>query len=460
MRRVLFLFLFSIADLQAGPGALDPLFLPIEIKLTPNRYDDINLTLQVDGKILIGGFFHSLQGEIRHGIGRLNTDGSLDRTFNPATKTNASVGAIAIQADGRILINSPTLDENGEIVTHVTRLNSDGSLDLSFRTTEFGGEHLFLAPNGDIYVAGWNTYYRDESLGSYRFVLRVNFIGLFDASFHPRIGGFGSAEDGMGRIAVQPDGKVLFAGVFSAPGLFGFARFNPDGQLDTTFKSTDQTSFCNALKVQPDGKILHGFTRSINGTLGFDTYAAVRRFLHDGTVDPSFATNREVVGYVKTVDVQLDGKILAGGGFNTPGSTWHQHVVRFNANGTRDDSLIFGEGTFTETRSGWVSSVVVQPNGKILVAGHFDYPTVDGIRRANLVRLQGDGAFLTKLTNTAGQLNMTWTLADPDRTYHLASSTNLSTWTELSQAPPAATTLQFNTSIDQQPATFLRLTVE
>src|SRR5687768_170112 len=309
MRRFLLVALFSIAQLQAGPGALDPDFRPIEIKLTENRYNDISLALQADGKIVIGGAFYSLQGAIRHGIGRLNADGSLDTTFDPATKTNTAVGSIALQADGRILINAPTFDENGEVVTRITRLNADGSLDPSFRSAELWAEHLALAPNGDVYIQGWNTIY----LGRYRPLLRLKSSGLFDASFLPAIGGSGSAEDGMGVIAVQPDGKVLFAGVFSA----GFARFNADGEVDPSFRSTVYTSFCNALKVLPDGRILHGYTRWVDGSRGHDTYAAVRRFLPDGTYDSTFATNRDVVGQVKAIDVQPDGKILAGGGFRS-----------------------------------------------------------------------------------------------------------------------------------------------
>jgi uncharacterized delta-60 repeat protein len=98
------------------------------------------MAVQADGKILVGGFFTSLGGggfgtNTRNFIGRLNADGTLDTTFDPGA--DSSVFAIAVQADGKVLVggNFTTLGGGGTgtvMRNSIGRLNADGSLDTSF----------------------------------------------------------------------------------------------------------------------------------------------------------------------------------------------------------------------------------------------------------------------------------------------------------------------------------------
>jgi hypothetical protein len=93
------------------------------------------IAVQADGKILVGGDFTTLGGggtgtTTRNNIGRLNADGSLDTSFNPGA--NGTVIAIAVQADGKILVGGDftTLGGGGTGTTtrnHIGRLNTDGS---------------------------------------------------------------------------------------------------------------------------------------------------------------------------------------------------------------------------------------------------------------------------------------------------------------------------------------------
>src|SRR4029077_1889836 len=91
------------------------------------------LALQPDGRILVGGDFHTLGGQSRTGIGRLNEDGSIDFTFNDPGLDN-SVYAIALQSNGKILIGGTFTKANNGATTRnrVARLNADGSVDTSF----------------------------------------------------------------------------------------------------------------------------------------------------------------------------------------------------------------------------------------------------------------------------------------------------------------------------------------
>src|SRR5437773_2036470 len=86
--------------LQAQPGGIDPNFT---IGTGTNDFVE-SISIQGDGKIIIGGDFISYNGIARNYIARLNTDGSLDTGFNPGTGANSSVYATSIQSDGKIII--------------------------------------------------------------------------------------------------------------------------------------------------------------------------------------------------------------------------------------------------------------------------------------------------------------------------------------------------------------------
>jgi uncharacterized delta-60 repeat protein len=96
------------------------------------------MALQPDGKVLIGGDFTLVKGASRNGLARLNADGTLDQTFNPGPGISSGTGAIPyvegilVQPDGRILIAGWFATFNGTVRNGIARLNADGSLDGSF----------------------------------------------------------------------------------------------------------------------------------------------------------------------------------------------------------------------------------------------------------------------------------------------------------------------------------------
>ncbi|MGA9422469.1 MAG: delta-60 repeat domain-containing protein, partial [Rhodanobacteraceae bacterium] len=91
----------------------------------------IAIALQADGKILIGGDFLDIGGTVRGRVARLNVDGSIDTSFVDPN-VDSEVRAIAVQADGRILIGGAFDQAGGQPRHDLARLNADGSLDTSF----------------------------------------------------------------------------------------------------------------------------------------------------------------------------------------------------------------------------------------------------------------------------------------------------------------------------------------
>jgi uncharacterized delta-60 repeat protein len=90
------------------------------------------LAVQTDGKIIIGGAFTSYNGTTRNRIARLGANGTIDTTFNPGSGPNGAVTTAAIHSDGRIVIGGLFTSYNGIARSKIARLNTDGSLDTTF----------------------------------------------------------------------------------------------------------------------------------------------------------------------------------------------------------------------------------------------------------------------------------------------------------------------------------------
>lgn len=231
------------------------------------------LTLQADGKILVGG---------QRSLFRLNPDGSVD-SWNSAgvttgTGTAGDVTSVAVQPDGKVLFAANSSSFNGVDVREVGRLNSDGTLDSGFGPVQLGGaipdweyfpEVRVVVPQagGKVMIGG--TF---EAVGGVvrKSIARLNPDGSLDPSFNPGAGPASTSPDpgpapmpGIYGIVVQPDGRYLVSGSFdSFDGVArrGLARLNADGSLDASFNpgSAWVSNNVDSVALQPDGKVLVG----------------------------------------------------------------------------------------------------------------------------------------------------------------------------------------------------------
>lgn len=364
-------------------GTLDPTFNP------GNGANNsvFVITLQPDGKALIGGNFTTINGTNRSRIARLSADGTLDPTFNVVNLSSGTVQAIRVQEDGKIFIGGAVTSLGGATRNGVARVNPDGSADPTFNPATGASVALALAiqPDGKLLMGGSANIV--DGVNNVQ-LTRFNPDGSADPGFHAATGPNAQID----AIGLRSDGKVMVTPAFSGPNNphRGVARLNADGSLDPLFLAGPraQAGFCIA--VQPDGKVLIGDE--------FTEFAGVRinriaRLDPSGTVDPTFDPGTGPNYTIDALALQPDGKVLIGGAFATISGVEQYGIARINPDGSVDTT--FDPGTGASNR---VKSVALQADGKVLIGGIFD--GVNGYARQNVARLNADGSVDTTFDPT------------------------------------------------------------
>jgi len=376
-----------IARINAN-GSLDGSFTP-----GMGASDPVNtVTLQSDGKIIIGGWFTTYDEVPRARIARLNTDGSLDTSFNPGLGASNTVDAIALQPDGKLLIGGSFTSYNGTVRMRIARLNDNGSLDPSLNPgSGVGGTVYAITPRSDegTYIGGSFSGYGGVAQ---RQIARINTDGTLDPFLKPSIG----IGDNVNCIATRPDGKVLIAGAFknySTMPLSGFARLNSDGDLDAGFNpGSGADQGVSTFDVLPNGKLMiGGWFTSYNGI----ARNRVARLNQDGSLDIDFIPGAGANSGISSMAVQPDGKVILVGFFTDYDNQSRNRIARINVDGTHDTTFNPGQGA---NNSIW--AVSIQANGGILIGG--DFTSFDGETCNRIARLNPDGSLDTTFNAGSG----------------------------------------------------------
>lgn len=218
--------------------------------------------------------------------------------------------------------------------------------------------------------------------------------GTLDPAYNPMIaGGYPNA------MAMQADGKMIVGGNFTTVGGVSqpsLVRLNTDGTVDSSFVAVPNGTVA-ALAVQSDGKILvAGAFNSINGTPRF----RFARLHSDGSVESTatFLTGQNGPNSsVSSISLQPDGKIFVTGDFTTFYGVARPHLVRLEANGTLESTATFDLGTGPNA---YVSGVAIQEDGKLVVVGNFT--AINGTSINRIARLSSSGAVESSATFNPG----------------------------------------------------------
>ncbi|HQZ42679.1 MAG TPA: delta-60 repeat domain-containing protein, partial [Flavobacteriales bacterium] len=373
-----------IARLNAD-GSLDLAFNPGSGADAPI----LKLVLQPDGGVVIAGEFTNFNATPRGRIARLLVNGALDTSFDPGSGANNIIRSIALQADGKVVMGGEFATYNGTGRSRIARCNTDGSLDSSFDPgtgLAYAGiytpnvQSISIQTDGKILFAGQFTGYN----GTTRMrIARVDANGGLDASFDPGLG----TNRTLYSTAVQADGKILIGGDFitynGTPRKM-VTRLNANGTLDAGFgNATGADDYVLSIAVRTNGEIfIGGYFRSYNST----GPSGIAKLNADGSLNGTFNPGNAANGLIYTSAIQPNGKILIGGLFTSYQGYSRNRISRLNANGTLDTSFDPGTGIPTN----WVNDIVVQPDGKIILAGNFDM--YNGIACNNIIRINTDGS--------------------------------------------------------------------
>jgi uncharacterized delta-60 repeat protein len=329
------------------------------------------LALQRDGKILVAGQITGLAGETRHGIGRLQPDGTIDEAFHPSANSGAGPGggwveSMAVQRDGKILITGGFESIDGTPSDGIARLNPDGSPDSGFSAS----------------LTHWGP-------------------GIWANS-----------------IALQADGKIILGGSFDTLNnqpILNLARLNPDGSLDPNFDLAPDGEI-TSLALDASGRLLvGGYFTHVAG----QPRAGMARLLNTSPATESLSYQGDTITWLRggtspdvwatTFELSADGSswTALGEGVPTPNG-WQLAGVSapagsrlrargFLASGYANASRGIVESIFTVPPQIITTSLVRQPfgftvtgpaNQSIVVEGSTDLQTWMPLR-TNLVPANG-----------------------------------------------------------------------
>lgn len=391
--------------------------------------------IQPDGKIIIVGNFTSFNGVSKNRIVRLNSNGTLDNSFNVGTGFNAYVSKIQLQTDGKIIALGGFSQYNGLNRNSIVRINANGTIDNTFIVgtgipTFNISMDIKIQTDGKILVCGEIQQYNGTAVNR---IFRLTTTGAIDNSFSIGTG----PNSRVNTILLQPDGKIVLSGSFSSFNSViknNLIRLLPDGSIDGTFispasgiigniydtsldnlkriylsgtiTSFNGTTVSNLARVDSTGVIdislnaqfdqytFGALTLSDNSYIPYGLFIRCNSSFHSGIVklldtdiiDSNFNPNTGSNGEVKVFCSAPNNKYYVGGSIKGYNGAFVNDVIRIDENGALDPSfnpsILNGYGSL-------IYDIKVDQNGKVLVGGSI-YPVSSAAQY--FYRLNSDGS--------------------------------------------------------------------
>lgn len=373
-------------------GTIDTNFIPaFPAPTSPSGYASVNsIAIQPDGKIVAGADFSRFYGNggnDAYTLTRFNVDGTRD--YSLGSSISGSIGAVALQSDGKVVIGGDFASIQGPGRAFVARF-ADNTVDAGFQNGFSGPDgHLFsiaLEPGGTFLAGGIFDRVGDVARPC---LARFNPDGTV-ADFAPEIFGYNEI---IRSVAAASGGKVLLSGSFQFPTDHGFSRtlglLNSDGTADASVQIIGGTSSgVSAFVVQSN---LNVFAAQYSEDYYGQTSVRISRIPLAGNTQQGVWREPSLQTYanVSCMALQADGKLLIGGYFKLSNCV---SVARFNPDGSLDDTFQCSvmDSNSIPADPGSVNAMAVQKDGKIIIAGFF--PLVNGGDFPTVARLNPDGS--------------------------------------------------------------------
>ena len=369
----------QVAAYGAGCSLYTDFKLDLAYNLNLTASSAVNIAIQSDGKAIVLGSFTGVGPTPRSRIARINTDGTLDATYNPSA--SATPFSIAIQSDGKAIIGGNFTNVSGSTRNRIARINTDGTLDLTYDPdADSNVNAIAMQSDGKAIIVGLFT-----TIGgvTYNRIARINTTGTADATYNP------NANGTVRSVAIQSDGKAIIVGDFttvSGSTRNGIARINTSGTLDLTYNSGNgatSTTVVNGIALQLDGKaIIVGQFSDFSGS----GLRGVARVNTDGTRDVTYNPFTNNGSTLYSVAIQSDGKAIIGGDFTTVSGSTRARIARINTDGTLDTD-------YNPTVNNFVQAVAIQSDGNAIIGGAFT--TASLFARSRIARINASGSVVT-----------------------------------------------------------------
>jgi uncharacterized delta-60 repeat protein len=324
------------------PAAIASGFTPLAVNILNGNI--LALATAPDGGVHAGGAFTSVAGVATHNrIARINSDGGLDTGFTPPDISNGEVRAIAVQADGKVLVGGTFTTVDSVTRNRIIRLNTNGTLDTGFSTAIGSAANgnvnaIVVEPDGNILVGGVISSWNGTSIGSTG-LLRISPGGTYLGTTNA----ITPTSNGVQDILSLPDGRLLISYDTTTSSHEKVRRLNATLTHDTSFFfGTGSNRRAENMALASDGSYLfagNGGLISVGASgspvtswSGFQHYdvitqwngkvlggraANLPRYLADGTADPAFLVTTQPNGNVSRFAARPDGRVWVGGAFTT-----------------------------------------------------------------------------------------------------------------------------------------------
>lgn len=367
-------------------GSIDPTFIH---GLGPNQSIRA-IAVQPNNKLIVCGGFTTYNGAVANRIVRLNENGSLDPTFITNGGANGQINTVLIQPDSKILIGGHFNQFGGISRGTVARLNSNGGIDLTFNPAPgIVGDVRGLAIDSSNHVIAVGYFFHAQ-LSNIHGIIKLNATGSIDTNFQPIFG----ADYPVEHVFVQSDQKIVISGTFSNINYVNrnwLARLHPNGALDVNyFSKTGPSDKVNIVLPLSDGRLLLGgrfMSYSDSSRRG------IARIYENGILDTTFNTTLEPYAEVRAMLLQPDGKVIIAGKFSSFAAANRNGIARLHPNGALDTTFNPGVAIIAPNDDRVIKAMVLQPNGKIVIAGNFTL--YNGQPSLSIRRLNVDGTLDT-----------------------------------------------------------------
>jgi uncharacterized delta-60 repeat protein len=412
-------------------GSEDTTFGPVHVNSTIRKADFQN------EKIIIAGDFNEVHSRSCKYIARLNSDGSLDETFNITTGVDGTIYALKVLSDDKIWIGGGFGQFGDTPIDSACRLTANGELDFSpdfiyinetvhVIEEDTDGKVLIggqfnASPINISNVATSDGATTEITLASNHNLDSGAYVYIEDSASEPSVDGIWEISNASGNsftidldtVTVSNSGGSFY----SYPHNYLF-RLNTDDTVDTDFllntfnNSIGSNPRVSSLAIQNDEKIVIGHW--FEG-YGVNQSKYVTRVNADGSYDSSFEQEgtglSASTGGTMVVKLDQNGSVYAGGFYESYDGNPQSLLIKLNSDGTKDDSFDVGIGFDEQINGNPRIMDVIADDENVYVAGNFSIYKQD--IRWNLIKL-----------DSSGDLISSYKMPLPYKTYGISNSNN------------------------------------